>query len=265
MVRRLADLAQGVRMLVSPEFEWVYVVLVAPCVGSFLGALALRLPLGASVVVGRSRCDYCHETLGLRDLFPVVSWLTLRGRCRHCNVALGTFYPAIEIGAVAIAAWAAVETSGWLLWAGCFLGWVLLSLAVIDSRHFILPDELVLPLIPAGLMASWAIDPALLLHHLVGALAGYAAFSLTRAAYGRLRGREGLGLGDAKLMAAAGAWLSWQSLPGVVLIAVLIAVAGLAAGVLLGRRYGPTDRLPFGTCICPAIWIVWMYGPLQFG
>ena len=113
------------------------------------------------IVLGRSKCDACGATLGAKDLVPVVSWLWQRGRCAYCRAELGAFYPIIELAALAVALSAAWLLSGWLLLVSCALGWTLLTLAVIDQRHFLLPDVLTLPLIPAGLVVAWAIDPAL--------------------------------------------------------------------------------------------------------
>lgn len=248
-----------------PEVSMKFALIAAPFVGSFLGVLILRLPLGESVILGRSRCDHCAHVLVARDLVPILSWLATQGRCRYCASGVGAFYPGIELAALAIAVWSAWALPVWLVWAGCALGWSLLALAIIDQRHFILPDELTLPLIPAGVLVGYVIDPETVTHRLLGAALGFSLFALTREIYGRLRGREGLGLGDAKLMAAAGAWLSWQGLPSVVLLATLAALFAVAVGAIMGRRTSPTDHVAFGPFICLAIWIVWLFGPLQFG
>jgi leader peptidase (prepilin peptidase)/N-methyltransferase len=240
----------------------VVVLLAAPFVGSFLGVVIDRLPAGRPLVLGRSACDVCARTLGPQDLVPIVSWLARRGRCAYCRAELRAFYPAIELAALAVALSAAWLLSGWLLIASCGLGWTLLCLAVIDHRHFLLPDVLTLPLIPAGLAVAWLIDPALLSDHIVGALAGFAAFALIGFAYRRLRGREGLGLGDAKLLAAAGAWLGWQALPGVVLIGALSALALALARTAAGGTLSATTRIAFGSHLALAFWLVWLLGPV---
>jgi leader peptidase (prepilin peptidase)/N-methyltransferase len=241
---------------------WLPLV-VAPVIGSFLGTLVLRLPAGEGVLGGRSRCDACGHVLGALDLVPIASWLVLRGRCRHCGVALSAFYPAIELAALGLAAWAALTVTGTELWLGCALGWGLLALALIDYRHYLLPDGLTLPLVALGLVAAWLDDPAELAAHVIGAVAGYAAFLLIALAYRRLRGREGLGQGDAKLLAVAGAWVSWQGLPSVVLLG-----AGATLGLLLWQRWRGgalrlDQRVPFGPGLCLGLWLVWLYGPLQ--
>jgi leader peptidase (prepilin peptidase)/N-methyltransferase len=227
-----------------------------------LGVVIERLPAGRPVVLGRSCCDACGATLGVRDLVPLASWLARRGRCGHCGARLSAFYPAIELAALAVALSAALVLSGWLLLVSCALGWLLLTLAVIDLRHFLLPDVLTLPLIPVGLALAWLLDPGLVPGHMIGAAVGFASFALVGLAYRHLRGREGLGLGDAKLLAGAGAWLGWQALPGLVLIAAVSALALALAGALAGGRLSATTRVAFGSHLALAFWLVWLLGPL---
>lgn len=240
-------------------------IFAAPFVGSFLGLLAVRLPAGEGVVWGRSLCRRCRHPLAAADLLPLLSWLRTGGRCRHCRGALGWFYPGIELAALGVALWAAAFTSGWILVASCLLGWTLLALAAIDLRALVLPDTLTLPLIPAGLLVAWWIDPGLLPHHLLGAVLGFAAFAGVAWAYARLRGRDGLGLGDAKLLAAAGAWVSWAGLPSVVLLAGIGGLALALAGAV--RQGAPAADAPiaFGPWLALGTWLVWLHGPLLIG
>lgn len=240
---------------------WLWPVLAAPFIGSFLGVLVARLPPGRPVAAGRSACDHCGHALQIPDLVPIASWLAARGRCRYCGGAVTPLYPAIELGAVLVAVWAAGITEGPMLWISCLLGWDLLTLAIIDWRDGILPDALTLPLIPLGLLAAFLGDPERLWPHALGALLGFAAFALIRWGYRRWRGREGLGFGDVKLLAAAGAFVSWEGLPSVVLIAALIGLALALAHSLAGRRLALDDRLAFGPALCLGIWLVWLYGP----
>ena len=152
-------------------------------------------------------------------------------------------------------------------WSGVavLLGWAMLAIAAIDLKTFIIPDALSLPAIPLGLLASghWLdpsqpslVDPA----HVLGMLAGGLGFYGVRAAYDRLRAREGLGLGDVKLAAAAGAWTGWRGLVDVVLLASVTAIVIVALAGLLRRRkqLTITTAIPFGTFLAPAIWVVWM-------
>jgi len=247
------------------RFEGLLAILLAPCVGSFLGVVIDRLPAGRPLLLGRSSCDHCGRTLGPRELIPIVSYLAQRGRCGCGEVRLSWFYPTIELAALAVALSAASVLSGWLLWASLGLGWTLLALAAIDFRHYLLPDVLTLPLIPAGLAVAYALDPALLQEHALGAVIGFGAFAVIGWAYRRLRGRHGLGLGDAKLLAAAGAWLGWPALPGVVVIAAGLALALALAGALAGAKLAWTGKLAFGPHLALAFWLVWLFGPVVVG
>jgi leader peptidase (prepilin peptidase) / N-methyltransferase len=245
---------------VSPSS--ILLLLIAPFVGSFLGVVVERLPAGRPIALARSSCDHCGATLGARDLVPLLSWLARRGRCGCGKVRLGAFYPGIELAALAVAVSATLVVPGWLLWASLALGWTLLVLAAIDLRHYLLPDALTLPLIAAGLAVAWLIEPARLGDHALGAAAGFIGFAVIAWSYRRLREREGLGRGDAKLLAAGGAWLGWQALPSVVALAAAVALAVALAGALLGAKLGATTRIAFGPYLALAIWLVWLYGPL---
>jgi leader peptidase (prepilin peptidase)/N-methyltransferase len=242
--------------------SWIWPVALAPIAGSFLGVIVTRVETPASIVFGRSCCPACGTRLGSADLVPLLSWVASRGRCRHCAKPIGAFYPLIELAAVGVAAWAALTVSGWLLWTSCLLGWTLLALAAIDFKYFLLPDFLTLPLIAAGLFVIWALDSPVLLPHAIGAVAGFAFVVAIRYLYWKLRGREGMGLGDAKLLSASGAWVSWESLTSVVLIAALSALAFTLFSAARSGRISLADRVPFGAFLCFGTWIVWLYGPL---
>ena len=243
-------------------FAAVLLVVAAPCVGSFLTLVADRLPAGRPVVRGRSACAHCGHRLGVRDLVPILSWLANRGRCRHCGERLSVRYPVIEAAATAVALWSLLVLPGWLAFAGAALGWMLLVLSVIDLDHLVVPDPLTLPLIPAGLAVAWLVDPAKLADHAIGAIAGFLVVVAIRLVYRYWRKREGIGFGDAYLLAAAGAWVGWQGLGSVLLLA---AAAGLAVALLQARRAGhlTLDRkLPFGPYLAGGLWLSWLYGPL---
>lgn len=244
--------------------DWLIVVIMAPFIGSFLGLVAERLPLGAEVVFTRSRCAHCHHVLGPVDLIPLLSWVILRGRCRHCRTAIGAFHPIIELLAVAIALWAASVLSGPALYAGAVLGWTLLALAAMDQRHLALSDVLTLPLVAAGLLFAAAMGrPGAFADHSIGAVAGFIAFAVIGWAYRRLRHRDGLGLGDAKLLAAGGAWVGWLGLAGIVLWAAAMALAVTLAGAVAGRDLSAGQRIAFGPFLATGIWLVWLYGPVR--
>lgn len=251
-------------------------LILSPFVGSFLGVLIDRLPARRPIVIGRSRCDSCGQTLSAIDLVPVLSWLALKGRCRHCARAIDWDLLAVEIAAIAMGLWAVIVLPGWLAFAGACLGWTLLALAAIDARTCLLPDQLTLPLALGGLAVSWVIDPALVIDHLIGVAVGFAAFATVAALYRAWRGRDGLGVGDAKMLGALGAWVGWQGLPTVVLYASGTALLWALAWALVQllacphgggykTRLDPAQRLPFGPFLGLAGWLVWLYGPLSFG
>ncbi len=231
----------------------------APCAGSFLGVVVDRLPRGAPIAVARSACPCCGATLGPRDLVPLLSYAMSRGKCRHCGQRISPFHPAIELAATLVAVIVAVMADSPLdVMAGCGLGWALLTLAWIDYDHYYLPDVIVLPLLLAGLGIAWWRDGELPVDGALGAVIGYSALALLAWGYRRLRGHDGLGLGDAKLLAAGGAWLGWEALSPVILLA---AGGGLAvAGVLrlMGRPITRMTRLPFGPFLAAAIWIIYL-------
>jgi leader peptidase (prepilin peptidase) / N-methyltransferase len=242
--------------------EWLWPVLASPFIGSFLGVLVTRLPHGRPIVIGRSACDHCGHALGPADLVPIASWLALRGRCRYCDAKITTLPLIIEVGAVLVAVWAASVSGGLALWAGCVLGWMLLTLAAIDFRDGILPDVLTLPLIALGLVATYFFGPGEVLDSAIGAAAGFAIFALIRLLYRRLRGREGLGLGDAKLLAASGAWVTWIDLPNVVLIGAAVGLVLALIMRLRGQELTLSQQVPFGPALCLGTWLVWLYGPI---
>lgn len=241
-------------------------VIAAPFVGSFLAMLAHRLPRGLGFVGGRSRCDHCAAQLGLAELIPIASWLWRRGRCRHCGSAIAVDNLMLEVAALVLALWAGWVMDGWLIWATCGLGWCLLACAAIDIRHMVLPDGLTLPLLLAGLAVAGTLTPENLTGHALGAIAGFIVFAGIGWAFRRLSGRDGLGLGDAKLVAALGAWVGWAGLASVVLfaaiaaIAVTLALRRLASG---GAGGGGGEPIAFGPYLALAGWLVWLYGPLE--
>src|SRR5262249_54072479 len=184
--------------------DWTLLT-IAPFVGSFLGVVITRLPEGRPVIWGRSACKACGGTLAARDLVPLLSWLLLRGRCRRCGHALGWFYPAVGLAAFAVAAIAGAVNGAIQGWLDFPFGWWLLAPGWIDLRRFLQPDALTLPLLVVGLVTAAVTDPGHLADHAAAALLGYLVMRIIAELYMRLRGREGLGQGDAKLLAAAGA------------------------------------------------------------
>lgn len=220
--------------------------------------LIRRLPEGRPVAIARSECESCHTVLAAVDLIPVVSFLALRGRCRVCRAPIARFHPIVELAAFAVALWAAsVAPDTAHLWADCVFGWTLLALAWIDAEHLILPDVLTLPLLVLGLAVTWRLDPAALTSHAVAAIAGYLGFRAIALIYRALRGQDGLGEGDAKLLAAAGAWVGLTVLPRLIVAAGLLGI-----GIALATRRGGARRagaVPFGPALALATFICRLY------
>lgn len=202
---------------------------------------------------GRSRCPACATTLHARDLVPLLSWLLARGRCRHCGARVRAWYPLVELAAAAIGALPFLFLTPGTAAIAAVLGWWLLALALIDLQAWILPDALTLPLLAAGLLAAaTGLPPGIALASAaVGAFAGYVSLAGLAYAYRHLRGREGLGLGDAKLLAAAGAWLGPESLPWLVLAAALF---GLLMALAQRRPLQAETAVPFGPALALAFW-----------
>lgn len=246
--------------MANADIAGLSLLLAAPFIGSFLGSLVRRVPDGLPIAWARSRCEGCGVGLRARDLVPIFSWLAARGRCRYCGHSLGWFYPGIELAAVAIAGIAVLIDPAEGAWLDCVLGWWLLALGWIDLRRWLLPDVLTLPLILAGLAAAAAFDPDQLAGRALGATLGYVSLMAIAALYRRLRRREGLGGGDAKLLAASGAWLGAAALPQVILFAALSALAAVAGLRLAGVRLGAHSALPFGPFLALATWALWLSG-----
>jgi len=241
---------------------WVVPLLGAPFVGSFLGVLIARLPTGRPIVVARSACEACGVTLTPRELIPVLSFLLQRGRCRHCGASIARSHLVVELAAIVIVVWTVIVDgdSPWL-WVDCLLGWTLLTLAWIDWRWMQLPDVLTLPLVLAGLLVTLRLHPEAAPDHAAAAAAGYAGLRAVGWCYRLIRGRDGIGMGDAKLLAAGGAWLG---LSGLLFTILLGAVLGLGMAMLLaaaGRQMRRDSALPFGSCLALAIWLLWLHGP----
>jgi leader peptidase (prepilin peptidase) / N-methyltransferase len=223
-----------------------------------LGAMAARWPeLDRDFVLGRSRCAACGAALGALELVPLWSWLHQRGRCRHCGARIGWLLLLAEVagGGVAGLAFATLGVPSAALLT--LNGWWLLLLALIDAEHGRLPDVLTLPLVVAGVAAAVFLPvPGLVgpVASVLGAALGFAIFAGIDRLYRAWRGRIGLGLGDAKLLAALGAWVGLEGLSLVILAAALLA---LGYALLSGLKRAE-DALAFGPWLALAgFGLVW--------
>ena len=239
--------------------------------GSFFNLCIARVPRGESVVRPGSHCDSCHAPVGARDNIPIVSYFALRGRCRACKAPFSPLHPVVEALAAALAAalwWKlvaadpaqviAVRLARFALYFA-FAG-VLVVLSFIDLRTMLLPDVITLPAIPVLYLAGFGAHDVPWLERLIGAAAGYLFLRLIADFYYYVLKREGLGLGDAKLLAVIGAVLGWRALPFVVLVAGLVG-AVVSLPVALATRRQQADgapaslrhfQLPFGPFLAVA-------------
>ncbi len=237
-------------------------------VGSFLNVVIHRLPKmleadwefqcaelrGEAIVVPplynlwmpRSACPSCGHFISALENIPVISWLVLRGRCRACGTAIGPRYPAVELLAALLAAALAWKYGPSLLLAGGLVFvWTLVALAFIDLDTTLLPDTLTLPLVWLGLLFNLFGTFTTLQFAVIGAMAGYLSLWLVYWAFKLVTGKEGMGYGDFKLLAAIGAWLGWELLPVTILLSSLVgALAGLSMIAL--ARHDRRIPIPFG-------------------
>ncbi|MFN4221792.1 MAG: prepilin peptidase [Novosphingobium meiothermophilum] len=228
-------------------------------IGSFLGAALVRLPMGRSVVVGRSACDGCGRTLSVWELVPVLSFAVLRGKCRTCDARIGGWQIACELGGAGVAVGAVAFAAEDGVLAAMLQGWQLLLLGLLDLRHLWLPRVLTGLLALSGLAVAaarawFAQGIAPLVHAAAGGILGFALLWLIARAYERVRGRTGMGAGDPPLLGAIGLWLGPL---GVVQTMLGASVAGLLAAIvmLVSKRSIASDTaLPLGTCLAVTAW-----------
>ena len=215
-------------------------------VGSFLNVCIYRIPRRESLLWPSSHCTGCNRPLAWYENVPVFSWLALRGRCRTCGAGISSMYPLVELTtAVAFGGGVAVYGLTSLLAVRLLFASALIVLFAIDLRHQILPNVITLPGIVVGLAASLFLPPGWL-SSAIGILAGGGILLAIAEAYYRVRGHEGLGMGDVKMLAMIGAFLGW---PLMVLSLVLASFVGSIVGVALivSGRGGMQAALPFGT------------------
>lgn len=255
-------------------------------IGSFINVVALRLPrmmerywkrearqildlpeeaderdAGLTLSSPRSTCPHCGTAIKPWHNIPVLGWLFLKGQCAQCGAAISVQYPIVELVsglAAGVCAWklgASMELLSALL-----VTWMLLPMILIDLRTQLLPDNLTLPLLWLGLAANllgWGFTD--LNSAVLGAIFGYGSFWLIFQIFRLLTGKEGMGFGDFKLLAALGAWLGWQALP---LIVLLSSVVGAAVGITLmvSGKLNRETPMPFGPYLAVAGWIAMLWG-----
>lgn len=212
-----------------------------------------------NLMVPRSACPHCHHQITAMENIPVVSYLALRGKCSNCKAPISPRYPAIELLTGVLSALVVWKLgTGWQGLGGLFFLYFLVALTFIDADTQLLPDDLTYPLIWAGLLININGTYVSLHDAVVGAAAGYLALWTIYWVYKLVRGREGMGYGDFKLLAALGAWMGWATLPAVVLMASLVgAVVGIA--LMVANRRGFDYQIPFGPYLAAAGLITFLY------
>ena len=278
--------------LLAQQLPWLYVALLTIfglLVGSFLNVVIYRLPIMLerswqqeyreyfgedtadatakevqperfNLMVPRSACPHCGHPISALENIPLVSWLWLRGRCRDCQAPISARYPLVELLTGLASGWVAwYFLPGWPLYGALLLTWTLIALTFIDLDKMLLPDQLTLPLLWAGLLLNLLGGLASLQDAVIGAIAGYLLLWSLYWSFKLLTGKEGMGYGDFKLLAALGAWLGWQSLP---LILILSSVVGAVVGItlMLLRRHQQGNPIPFGPYLAMAGWIALIWG-----
>jgi leader peptidase (prepilin peptidase)/N-methyltransferase len=252
-------------------------------IGSFLNVVIYRLPkmmerefenacaehVGKEPVhadtfnlaVPRSACPCCGHQITAWENVPVISYLVLRGKCRGCKAKISARYPIIETLAGALSALMIWQFgSGWAGMAAMVFGLLLIAMTMIDLDTMYLPDDLTYPLLWLGLLINLNGSFAPLADAVIGAVAGYMSLWLVSNLYKLVRGQEGMGGGDLKLLGALGAWMGWQMLPAIILLSSVVgALVGI--GMMMFRNLGREQPIPFGPYLAGAGLLALLYGP----
>ncbi len=214
-----------------------------------------------NLVTPGSHCPHCNHRIRWYENVPVVSWALLKGRCSGCKAAISKRYPIIELLTALVAGLCAWRFGydPWLIFM-LYGSFTLLALAVIDLDTTLLPDDLTYPLLWAGLLAAvLGISPVSLPDAVIGAMAGYLALWSLYWVFKLLTGKEGMGYGDFKLLAALGAWLGWQYLPVVVLLSSVVGLV-FAVSMMASGSVKRDQGIPFGPYLAIAGWIALLWG-----
>ena len=271
----------------AATLPWLYLLLVTILgllIGSFLNVVIHRLPIMLerswqaeyadyfgntepgppvepyNLMVPRSACPHCGHAITALENIPIISWLWLRGRCRSCQAPISARYPLVELltglASLTIAWFFPVSAA---TFAALLLTWFLIAMTFIDLDKMLLPDQLTLPLLWLGLLLNIGGMFTSLSDAVIGAAAGYLILWSVYWGFKLLTGKEGMGYGDFKLLAAFGAWFGWQYLPLILIISSLVgAIFGITMIAL--RRHQQANPMPFGPYLCMAGWIALLWG-----
>ena len=253
-------------------------------IGSFLNVVIHRLPVmmqresdnyvasesgrplphqdNYNLTVPRSRCPRCNHAISAIENIPVLSYLALRGKCRGCKAAISIRYPIVEVCTGLISALLVWRFGFGLAGAATLVfAWLLIAMSCIDADTQLLPDDLTYPLLWCGLLVNIMATFVPLDEAVIGAVAGYMSLWVVYWAFKLLTGKEGMGYGDFKLLAALGAWLGWKMLPVIVLMSSLVgAVVGISL-IIVSKR-GRDNPIPFGPYLAAAGMLALLFGPM---
>lgn len=283
----MSEIAQFLNQ--SPTFFYTVVVILGLMVGSFLNVVVYRLPIMMkrewlcdcheflksegvgdvkievqqerfNLVVPRSRCPNCQKPISAIENIPLLSFLFLKGKCKHCQQSIAKRYPIIELVTGLLSCIVAVHFGfTWPCLFALIFTWSLIAASIIDFDHHLLPDNITMPLLWLGLILALYDVFISIEHALLGAIFGYLALWAVFWGFKFLTGKEGMGYGDFKLLAALGAWCGLMQLPLIVLVSSLLgAIVGISMIVFRGHQR--SKPIPFGPYLAFAGWISLLFG-----
>ena len=265
-------------------FFLVTIFILGLLVGSFLNVVIYRLPImmendwkeqccdlldldspdinkSFNLIIPRSRCPFCGHQIQAIENIPVISYLFLKGKCSKCNSKISIRYPLIEIiSAISITIVAYYFGVSIQTLSAIILTWTLITLTMIDIDHQLLPDDITLPLLWLGLSINLFNVFTDINSSVLGAIFGYGILWTVYISFKIVTGKEGMGHGDFKLLAALGAWFGWQSLP---LIIILSSVVGAIIGIslIIFKSHDRNTQIPFGPYLAIAGLVYMLWGP----
>ncbi len=267
----------------NPAMLVALLLLFGLCIGSFLNVVIYRLPVmmqrqwrrdccdlldmenkdqepPLNLAFPNSHCPRCQAPIKAWQNIPVVSYVILGGKCGNCKSAISLRYPLVELATGVLSVFLLLQfDASWGLLGALLLTWSLITLTMIDFDHKLLPDDVTLPLLWLGLALNTMNTYVDLQNAVMGAMLGYLSLWSVYWVFKLLTGKEGMGYGDFKLLAALGAWLGWQAVPLIILLSSVVgAVCGIA--IMIAQRRGKDVPMPFGPYLAAAGWICLVWG-----
>ncbi|MBE9562163.1 MAG: prepilin peptidase [Proteobacteria bacterium] len=269
--------------IIEPNAVIITAAIIGLLVGSFLNVVIHRLPIMMErnwrrdcaelletsdntsqekfdLILPPSHCPNCSHAITILENVPIISYILLRGRCSSCQQKISIRYPIIEFTSMLLSAMVAWKFGyGWQLLGALLLTWALLSASLIDFDHYLLPDNIIFPLLWLGILFNLFGIYTDIETSVVGAMFGYLSLWSVYWAFKLITGKEGMGHGDFKLLAALGAWLGWLALPGIIFLSSLVgAVIGISLVIL--KMQSKDKPIPFGPFLATAGWLHLMWG-----